>query len=98
MYWICSGRLNRRKPVWVELGLQTIHPKTARFIRRGYELDVFDNAVRNLRALGIEVIVHVILYLPGETEEMMFDTIDYLNHADIQGIKLQLLHVLRTLR
>ena len=89
------GRLNRRKPVWVELGLQTIHPKTARFIRRGYELDVFDNAVRNLRALGIEVIVHVILYLPGETEEMMFDTIDYLNHADIQGIKLQLLHVLR---
>ena len=89
------GRLNRIKPVWVELGLQTIHPETVRMIRRGYELDVFDRAVKNLRSLGIEVIVHVILYLPGESEEMMLETIDYLNRTDIQGIKLQLLHVLK---
>ena len=89
------ARLNRIKPVWVELGLQTIHPETARFIRRGYDTEVFDQAVRELRAAGIEVIVHVILYLPGETEKMMLDTIDHLNRCDIQGIKLQLLHVLK---
>lgn len=87
-------RLNRIKPVWIELGLQTIHPETVHFIRRGYDTEVFDRAVRNLRAAGIEVIVHVILFLPGETEEMMLETIDYLNRCDIQGIKLQLLHVL----
>ena len=88
-------RLNRIKPVWVELGLQTIHPRTADYIRRGYPLEVFDKAVSDLRAAGIRVIVHVILFLPGETEEMMMETIDYLNRTDIQGIKLQLLHILR---
>ena len=88
-------RLNRIRPVWVELGLQTIHPSTARYIRRGYDLDVFDQAVEKLRAAGIQVIVHIILFLPGETEEMMLHTIDYLNRSGIQGIKLQLLHVLR---
>ena len=87
-------RLNRIKPVWVELGLQTVHEETARFIRRGYSLDVFDRAVADLRRLGITVIVHVILFLPGETEGRMLETIDYLNSRDIQGIKLQLLHVL----
>lgn len=88
------SRLNRIKPVWVELGLQTIHPQTVRMIRRGYDTEVFSQAVRDLRAAGIDVIVHVILYLPGETPEMMLETIDYLNRCDIQGIKLQLLHVL----
>lgn len=88
-------KLNRRKPVWVELGLQTIHPCTAHYIRRGYELPVFEEAVHNLRKLGITVIVHTILALPGETDVQMFQTIDYLNHMDIQGIKLQLLHVLK---
>lgn len=88
-------RLNRIKPVWVELGLQTIHPRTAEYIRRGYPLEVFDKAVSDLRAAGIRAIVHVILFLPGETEEMMMETIDYLNRTDIQGIKLQLLHILR---
>ena len=88
-------RLNRIKPVWIELGLQTIHPRTAEYIRRGYPLEVFDKAVSDLRAAGIRVIVHVILFLPGETEEMMMETIDYLNRTDIQGIKLQLLHILR---
>ena len=88
-------RLNRIKPVWVELGLQTIHPGTARFIRRGYELEVFDRAVRELRDIGITVIVHTILFLPGETEAMMLETLDYLNRSGVQGIKLQLLHILK---
>ncbi len=88
-------RLNRIKPVWVELGLQTIHEDTARFIRRGYSLDVFDSAVENLRRIGIETIVHVILFLPGETENEMLETVRYLNSSHIQGIKLQLLHVLK---
>ena len=87
-------RLNQIKPVWVELGLQTIHPQTVQMIRRGYDTEVFDSAVRDLRDAGIDVIVHVILYLPGETQEMMLETIDYLNRRDIQGIKLQLLYVL----
>ena len=87
--------LSRKKPVWVELGLQTIHPETARYIRRGYPLSVFDKAVCSLRELGIPVIVHTILFLPGETQEQMLETIRYLNHADIQGIKLQLLHILK---
>ena len=89
------ARLNRIKPVWVELGLQTVHPETAELIRRGYPLEVFDRAVKNLRSIGITVIVHVILFLPGETEEMMLQTLDYLNRSDIQGIKLQLLHILK---
>lgn len=89
------GRLNQIKPVWVELGLQTIHPETVRMIRRGYDTEVFDQALRGLRDTGVKVIVHVILYLPGETPEMMLETIDYLNRRDIQGIKLQLLHVLK---
>ena len=89
------ARLNRIKPVWVELGLQTVHPETAELIRRGYPLEVFDRAVENLRSIGITVIVHVILFLPGETEEMMLQTLDYLNRSDIQGIKLQLLHILK---
>ena len=87
--------LNRIKPVWVELGLQTIHEESARYIRRGYELPVFENAVSELRKRGIDVIVHTILCLPNETEQDILKTIEYLNHQDIQGIKLQLLHVLK---
>ncbi len=83
------------KPVWIELGLQTIHEDTARFIRRGYALPVFDDAVRRLRAAGLEVIVHVILGLPGETKEDMLETVKYVGNCDIQGIKQQLLHVMR---
>ena len=83
------------KPIWIELGLQTIHEGTARFIRRGYALPVFDDAVRRLRAAGLEVIVHVILGLPGETKEDMLETVKYVGNCDIQGIKLQLLHVMR---
>lgn len=87
--------LNRIKPVWVELGLQTIHERTAQYIRRGYPLSCFDDAVSRLRRGEIEVIVHTILGLPGESHEDILDTIRYLNAMDIQGIKLQLLHVLR---
>ena len=89
------ARLNQIKPVWVELGLQTIHEETARYIRRGYPLPVYEDALRRLKAAGITVIVHVILGLPGESREMMLATIDYLGgkHRP-DGIKLQLLHVL----
>lgn len=89
------AELNRQKPVWVELGLQTIHPQSADFIRRGYELPVFEQAVRGLRAANIPVIVHTILGLPGENREQMLDTVRYLNTQDIQGVKLQLLHILK---
>lgn len=88
------SELNRMKPVWIELGLQTIHEDTARYIRRGYSLSCFEDALSRLRAAGLEVIVHTILGLPGETHDDILETIKYLNATDIQGIKLQLLHVL----
>lgn len=88
------SRLNRIKPVWIELGLQTIHEDSAAWIRRGYPLSVFEQATSRLRALSIPVIVHVILGLPHETKEDMLATAAYLSHSGIQGIKLQLLHVL----
>lgn len=87
--------LNQRKPVWVELGLQSIHEKTARYIRRGYRISCFDQAAEELQKRNIEVIVHTILGLPGETEEDILETMDYLNKKHVQGIKLQLLHVLK---
>ena len=89
------SELNQIKPVWIELGLQTIHEETASFIRRGYPLSVFEDAVRRLRSARITVIVHTILGLPGETESMMLDTVRFLNTQDIQGVKFQLLHVLK---
>lgn len=87
--------LNRIKPVWTELGLQTIHEDTAAFIRRGYPLSCFQEALAGLRSRGLETIVHVILGLPGENRQRMLQTIRYLADQDIQGIKLQLLHILR---
>lgn len=87
--------LNRQKPVWVELGLQTIHEDTARFIRRGYELPCFQKAFQDLKEAGLTVIVHVILGLPGETKKQMLQTVSYLGDLPVDGIKLQLLHVLR---
>lgn len=88
------AELNRIKPVWVELGLQTVHPAAASYIRRGYDLPVFDDAVRRLHAAGITVIVHMILGLPGETPEMMTETARYIGQSGAEGIKFQLLHVL----
>ncbi|MGI6095325.1 MAG: TIGR01212 family radical SAM protein [Lachnospiraceae bacterium] len=87
--------LQKEKPVWIELGLQTIHERTARYIRRGYPLSCFEEAVSQLRKRQIPVIVHTILGLPGEAREDILQTIKYLNAKDIQGIKLQLLHVLK---
>ena len=83
------------KPVWIELGLQTIHPQSADFIRRGYCLPVFEQAVRRLRAAHIPVIVHVVLGLPCEDMEQMLATVRYLNTQDIQGVKFHLLHILK---
>ncbi len=88
-------RLNRYKPVWVELGLQTIWEDTAQYIRRGYDLAVYDQAVRALTERNLEVITHVILGLPGETAEQMLATVEYVGRTGTQGIKLQLLHVLK---
>ncbi len=103
------GRLARIKPVWVELGLQTIHPAAAAYIRRGYDLPVFDAAVAALKARGLSVIVHLILGLPGETREQMIESAAYVGRAltrqkltslptgqpPADGVKLQLLHVLQ---
>ena len=86
--------LNTLKPVCVELGLQTVHEETARYIRRGWALPVFDSAVKNLREAGLTVIVHMILGLPGETPEMMAETARYIGKSGAQGVKFQLLHVL----
>lgn len=88
------AELNRIKPVWVELGLQTIHEKSAEYIRRGYPLVVYDDAVRKLKNAGLTVITHVILGLPGETEEEMKQTVSYVGAGGADGIKLQLLHVI----
>lgn len=87
--------LNAKKPVWVELGLQTIHPATAEYIRRGYPLSVYDAAVGRLKKRGLEVIVHVILGLPGETTDMMKETVSYVGVSGADGIKLQLLYILK---
>ena len=87
--------LNQIKPIWVELGLQTIHEKTANYIRRGYPLSVYDEAVQDLLSRNIEVITHVILGLPGESKEDMLETVKYVGESGVQGIKLQLLHVLK---
>lgn len=86
--------LNRIKPVWIELGLQTIHEDTATLIRRHYPLATFYDCVLRLKRRNLHVIVHTITGLPGENLTRMLETIHYLNRLGIQGIKLQLLHVL----
>ena len=89
------AELNRIKPVSVELGLQTVHEETARYIRRGYETAVYFDAVRRLKAAGIEVVTHIILGLPGETVDMMLETTRQAVAAGTDGIKFHMLHVLR---
>lgn len=86
--------MNKIKPVFVELGLQTIHQKSAKYIRRGYDLSVYDKAVRDLKKIGVNVVVHVILGLPNESENDMLETIKYVCESGANGIKLQLLHVI----
>ncbi len=89
--------LNGIKPVWIELGLQTIHDETARRVNRGYDLPVFTDAYKRLKNAGITVIVHVILGLPGESKEMMLDTVRFLSELtpELDGIKLQNLQILK---
>ncbi len=87
-------KLNKIKPVWVELGLQTIHEKSADYIRRMYPLTVYDSAVENLHKIGVNVITHLILGLPNESKEMMLDSVKYVGNKT-DGIKLQLLHILK---
>ena len=85
--------INRIKPVFVELGLQTIHEETARYIRRGYPLEVYNNAVKRLHEININVVTHLIIGLPGESESDMLESVEYVcKYTD--GIKLQLLHVI----
>ena len=86
--------LNRIKPVWVELGLQTVHSETSRFIRSGFTLECFHQAVFQLHQRGIPSIVHVILGLPGESGAQMLETVSHVGRLPVFGIKLQLLHVL----
>jgi radical SAM protein (TIGR01212 family) len=87
--------INRIKPVSVELGLQTIHPESVRYIRRGYDNEVYFDALRRLKAAGIEVVTHIILGLPGETAEMAVQTTAAVVAAGTDGVKFHLLHVLR---
>lgn len=88
------AELNRKKPVYVELGLQTIHEETARFLRRGYPLTVYDDAVSRLHTAGLPVITHIILGLPKETPADMAQTVSHVVNGRVHGIKLQLLHIL----
>ena len=89
------AEINQIKPVSLELGLQTIHPETVRYIRRGYDTEVYYDAVRRLKAAGIEVVTHIILGLPGETPEMMQQTTEAAIKAGTDGVKFHLLHVLQ---
>lgn len=88
------AELNKKKPVWIELGLQTCHRESATFIRRGYDLPCFEHAVSELKTRNIPVIVHAILGLPHETQAQMLETISYIGSLNVMGIKLQLLHIL----
>lgn len=87
-------RLNKIKPIFVELGLQTIHEDTAKYIRRGYELSVYDDAVRRLHKAGLNVVTHLIIGLPNETKDDMLKSVEYVCNVT-NGIKLQLLHILK---
>lgn len=90
------SRLNQVKPVWIELGLQTVHPNTAALIRSGFALPCFEDALHKLSAHGLPVVVHLILGLPGETREMMLESVEYIGRKrEVSGVKLTMLHVLR---
>lgn len=86
--------INLCKPIFVELGLQTTKPESAEYIRRGYDLSIYDNAVARLKAAGLNVVTHVILGLPGETKADMMNTVKHVVEVGSDGIKLQLLHVI----
>ena len=87
--------LNEKTYVIIELGLQTINERISKEINRGYKLEVFEESLKKLRKINVDVVVHVIFGLPGETKKEMFETIKYLSNKDIQGIKFHLLHVMK---
>lgn len=89
------NRLNKIKPVWVELGLQTSNEKSAEYIRRCYENCVYEKAVKDLKAININVITHIIIGLPNETKEDALNTVDFAVKCGTDGVKLQLLHILK---
>lgn len=89
------GELNKRIPLIVELGLQTMHEETAKLINRGHDFQTFLDGVDKLRQQGLETVVHIINGLPGETPEMMLETAKHLAQLDIQGIKIHMLHVIK---
>ena len=86
--------MNKIKPVFVELGLQTIHSDSAKYIRRGYSLEVYNEAVKKLKNIGVNIVVHIILGLPNQSEEDMLESVKYVCQSQIDGIKLQLLHII----
>ena len=89
------SKLNKIKPVIIELGLQTIHENSAKLINRGYTLPVFEDALLRLKAVNLHTVVHLIVGIPGESKEMIFQTAEYIARSEADGIKLHLLHVLK---
>lgn len=89
------SEINKIKPITVELGLQTIHEKTADYIRRGYKTEIFDDAVKRLKAAGIETVAHLILGLPNETEKMMLETVRHVGRLGVDGVKFHLLYIIK---
>jgi len=89
------SQINEKTYVWVELGLQTIHESTAKLIRRGYDLEVFNEAMKLLNKYNIRVVVHLILGLPGEKRNDILESVKYISTKKIWGVKLHLLHILK---
>lgn len=87
--------MSKKIYLWIELGLQTSNDNTAKKINRGYTLDVFDEAIKKLKARNIDIVVHAILGLPGETKEDMFNTVEHIAHSGAIGIKIHLLHLMK---
>jgi radical SAM protein (TIGR01212 family) len=87
--------INKKVYLWIELGLQTVNDETAKIINRGYKLDVFEEALRKLKERSIDVVTHCIFGLPGETEQDMINTVDYIAHSGVKGVKFHLLHLLK---
>jgi radical SAM protein (TIGR01212 family) len=87
--------INKKVYLWIELGLQTVNDESAKIINRGYKLDVFEEALRKLKERSIDVVTHCIFGLPGETEQDMINTVDYIAHSGVKGVKFHLLHLLK---
>ncbi|MEJ8553323.1 TIGR01212 family radical SAM protein [Tepidibacter sp. Z1-5] len=89
------SELSKKTYLWIELGLQTVHDESAGFLRRGYPFSLFEEKVKKLRSYNINVVTHLILGIPNETKEMIFESISKISSMDIQGVKLHLLHIIK---